>query len=148
MSNEAFAAWAQAFTGAGVMLVALVAYWHSRRTFQLQSINLYISNWRDISRTFLQSERARDALAKLSPKAESQAEDVTLVIFIYINQALLAYYAWRFGALPKNELTEEFRSIWQVLANSLEKTKVLLHSESYPPRFVAMFEEAGALLRK
>jgi hypothetical protein len=133
----------QAVTGIGTLLIALVAYLHSRRSFRLQSINLYISNWRELSRIYLQSERASSAFAKLSDKSSSQGgDDVNFLIFMYINQGLLAYYAWKFGALPKDELLAEHRAIWQTIAGHRERAKIFLHSESYPKKFVQLFEKS------
>jgi len=137
-----WSALAQFITGFGTFAIAWVAFAHSRRSFQLQSITLYIKHWRELNRLFLESDRARSARARLAGKTEGEFEDVDSLIFMYINQALLAYYSWRFGAMPYGEMEAEFEAIWVTLQAFHERTIVFLHSESFPKRFVAMFEEA------
>lgn len=138
-----WAAIAQFITGFATFAIAWVAFQHSRKSFQLQSITLYISHWRELNRLFLESERARSARARLAGKSDSEFEDVNSLIFIYINQALLAYYAWRFGAMPHNEMEAEFEAIWNTVLPFRARTHEFLHSESFPCRFVQMFEKAA-----
>ncbi|MEQ1613025.1 MAG: hypothetical protein ABL904_09765 [Hyphomicrobiaceae bacterium] len=133
----------QAVGGIGAMLIAIIAYVHSRRTFQLQAITLYVSNWRELSRLYLENDRAAGAFAKLSGKSAAQTDDVNFLIFMYINQALLAYYSWRFGALPRHEMIDEFRAIWQIIAAHQDRAKHFLHVESYPIGFVKLFESVA-----
>jgi hypothetical protein len=133
----------QALGGIGAMLIALIAYFHSRRSFQLQAVSLYVSNWRELSRLYIESDRAKAAFAQLSGKSASQTDDASFLVFIYINQALLAYYSWRFGALPRHEMCDEFRAIWQIIAAYRDRAKTFLHSESYPIKFVRLFERVG-----
>ena len=134
---------AQFTTGLGTFAIAWVAYVHSRRSFQLQSITLYISHWRELNRLFLECDRARSARARLAGKSDTMVEDVDALIFIYINQALLAYYAWRFRAMPYDEMEAEFEAIWVTLQLFHEQTIIFLKSESFPKRFITMFEQAS-----
>jgi hypothetical protein len=133
----------QAVGGIGAVLIAVVAYLHSRRSFQLEAITLYVSNWRELSRLYLESERAKSAFASLSGKSAAQTDDASFLLFMYLNQALLAYYSWRFGALPRHEMIDEMRAVWQIIATHRERAKGFLRVESYPIEFVRLFESVA-----
>ncbi len=104
-------------------------------------MNFYISNWREMNRLFLQNDRARNIRAALVDEVASEHSDLNAVVAIYINQALLAYYTWKFGVLALKELNEEFRSIWGVLSRRQDAAVELLSTESYPKKFTGMFLE-------
>ncbi|HWA23754.1 MAG TPA: hypothetical protein VG735_15275 [Caulobacterales bacterium] len=133
----------QALTGLGTLLIAWIAYEHSRRSFQFQSVNLYINGWRELSLFYVENERARAAFARMSNQSADQADDVTFLTFLYLNQALLAYYAGKFGAMPRHEVRAEMSDIWRVIGGQAERAKALVASTSYPPKFKAMFVDAG-----
>ena len=90
---------AAAIPGIATLVLAILAYLHSRRTQQLQAINFYIGNWRELNRLFLQNDRARSVRASLVDQVASEQSDLNALVAIYINQALLAYYSWKFGVL-------------------------------------------------
>lgn len=142
MSLELWSLIAQAVTGVGAFAIAAVAFYHSRKMQRLEAINQYIGRWRELNRLSIESERLRLAQAQLagleSPPADA---DVGYLCSIYVNQALAAWYTWRFGGLPRVELNAEFDAIWATVARRADVTSAMIHAESFPPRFVAMFEE-------
>lgn len=131
---------AQALIGVGAVAIAVVGFYHSRRTQRLEAITLYVGYWRELNRLFLECDRAREAKAKLANKTTSELDDTVMLVAIYINQALVAYHTWRFGGLPRSDLEAEFRGIWHLMAARKTVAKELLDSESYPPKFVAYFK--------
>jgi len=145
MSIEILSLVAQTITGIGMIAVAAVAYFHSRRSQRLQAVNLYISYWRELNRLFLENSHAREARAQLMNRKATEIDDVAALVSIYINQALLAYYTWRFGVLPTHELMDEFKAIWAILHNRAGIATKFLATESYPKKFVKMFSNSGGL---
>jgi len=129
--------------GLATVSISAFGFFHSKRAQKLQAINLYISNWRQMNGLFLENTRARNARAALANRHPTELDDIYALVAIYINQALLAYYAWTSEVMPTNERDEEFKHIWMTLSSRAHVVNGLLHSEGYPERFVELFSRCA-----
>ena len=130
----------QTLIGVGLFAVAAVGYVYSRRAQRFDAINLYIGYWRELNRLFLESDRARTVRAMLQDRQPSDTSDQVSLIGMYVNQALVAYYTWRYGGLPKYNLEAEYKGVWAILAKRAEMTIAFVKDEpSFPRGFVDSF---------
>ncbi len=128
-----------AINSVGLLALAFIAYLHSRRVLRLQAIGQYIGYWRELDRLLLESPNANRALNQLLGREGSDSDSLRHLIFIYINQALVAHYATRFGDLPARERNDEYRAIWRILSHQKDLADKLVRSESFPQAFIDQF---------
>ncbi|MEM9706556.1 MAG: hypothetical protein AAF850_10835 [Pseudomonadota bacterium] len=129
-------------TAAATTIVAIVAFFYSRRSGKLQATLAYQRQWFDLSMALATDSDLRDRYIALNDGNEKFGSGEVRLVYLILGQALQAFHLYKSGNMKRDYYKAQVEIAVSVLGDALARHADVIAESAYPREFMQDLRKA------